>query len=398
MGNIPVSLWDAGIFFMHLRNLYGVARRNTMKGAKLQIELNNHPFDKELVYVAIGFKGGFITKAYIIDEKEVFFSNYAFFNVLFQYLRIIQAGMALHYDVLRASATISFCTRTVDVVSLLNKVLHNILVYDYHCDIFETAKKVSRENFAKNYKLGEFRAKYKAFEVSDLNKHFRLKELIKNIEELDFDEFVKCAKTLLVPGNISIYVLGDSEKIDLTESTLCEGIVFENNHSVRVWGPGYDSYLRQEAHVVNLARQECNVIIEAYDFMNLQATNFTKLMIMEIFAKQIPQREIDVWVDSLDASMIFFSEELKSYKAVLDKISEEDFLRCKERVLTDYVALMENAPENFVLKALDMLLVDIFIEQYLEFLDKCSYKRFVEICEKAEYRITEAQIALRKDV
>lgn len=44
-----------------------------------------------------------------------------------------------------------------------------------------------------------------------------------------------------------------------------------------------------------------------------------------------------------------------------------------------------------------MMSVGVYVDQYLDFLDKCSYELFAELCEKANYKITEAQIVLRKE-
>ena len=81
-----------------------------MGNAKLQIEVNNHHYENGMVYAAIGLRGGFITKDYILDGQDIFHGNYAFYNVLFNYYRMVNIETGLHFDVQRASAIISFAT------------------------------------------------------------------------------------------------------------------------------------------------------------------------------------------------------------------------------------------------------------------------------------------------
>lgn len=73
------------------------------------------------------------------------------------------------------------------------------------------------------------------------------------------------------------------------------------------------------------------------------------------------------------------------------------YAKSHKSLLTKYAALLENCPEHFVIKAATMMSVGVYVDQYLEFLDKCSYELFAELCRKADYKISEAQIALRKE-
>ena len=226
---------------------------------KLQIELNKRPYGEDMIYAAVSFRGGYITRNYIIDDTNHFVSNCAFYNVLF------------------------------------NK-----------------AKQTTRDAFTMRYKDGAFRSKYKGYEFSDLNKRFTLKELIEDLDKITYEDFVKSAKTLIVPGNVCIYVSGNINERDFSLVTL-ENYEEQFLHKIRIAGYGYDPFLRQDAHITNKAREDHNLIIEAIDFLNDDCTNFTKMIITELLAEQVPAHEIDIWVDSLDASIMFSSEQLRGY-------------------------------------------------------------------------------------
>ena len=37
---------------------------------KLQIELNNHPYSKDMIYASVSLRGGYITHNFIVDDWE----------------------------------------------------------------------------------------------------------------------------------------------------------------------------------------------------------------------------------------------------------------------------------------------------------------------------------------
>lgn len=286
--------------------------------------------------------------------------------------------------------------KKAEFIPALKCVLYTLFDHEYNSEKFEEAKQTTREMFALRYKDGAFRSKYKGYEFSDLNKRFTLKQLIEDIDKLTYEEFLKNAAAILVPGNVSIYISGETDELDFSEISLTN---YEEqfSHNVRIAGYGFDPFLRQEAHVMNIAREEHNLIIEAFDFLNDKVTNFTKQLIVETLAELIPVHETEVWVDSLDASIMFATESLRSYKELLVLDSEKTFNTAKKSLLGKYASLLKNNPEHFAIKAANLMTVGIYIDQYLSFLDKCSYELFKEACEKADYKISEAQIMLRKE-
>lgn len=365
-----------------------------MEKVKLQIEINNRPYSKDMIYAAVSLRGGYATRDFIVDDSH-FESNCAFYNILFNYYRLMDEASGLHYDTQRAVSSVSFYRKKSDFIATLEGVLHTLFNHEYDSEKFDIAKQSTRESFALRYKDGAFRSKNKGYEFSDLNKRFTLKQLINDIETIAFDEFVRIANAIVIPCNICVYISGDCSEFDF--SMLPVQTYAEQSTLVRVAGYGFDPYLRQDAHITNKAREEHNLFIEALDFLNDDCTNFTKMLITELLAEQIPAHEVDVWVDSLDSSIMFSSEQLRGYKSFLSIDTERAYNIAHKNVLTKYASLLENSPEQFAIKAAHMMSVGVYVDQYLEFLDKCSYELFVELCEKANYKITEAQVVLRKE-
>lgn len=366
-----------------------------MEKAKLQIEINRRPDQNHKIYAAISLRGGYSTRSFLVDHSQ-FESNCAFYNVLFNYYRLTAALPGLHFDIQRAVSTISFERSGQGLLSTLDGVFHILFHHEYDPEKFDLAKQNTMDAFALHYKDGAFRAKYKGYEFSDFNKRFSLKQLIRDMEAITFADFVRIANALVVPGNACVYISGETDRLDLTKIDLAQ---FEPQDSfVRIAGYEFDPYLRQDAYVLNLAREDHVLIVEALDFLNRDCTNFTKWIITELLAEQIPVHEVDTWADALDASILFFSEQLRGYKTLLCPDNEEGYRAAHLRLLQKYAALLENSPEYFAIRAAHMMSVGVYIDQYLEFLGQCSYERFTELYQKADVKISEAQVVLRGEL
>lgn len=368
-----------------------------MKKNRLQIEINDYPYPGNNAFVAVVFRGGYTVKHYLVNDTEEFEGNCSFFNVFFRYIELRSKMVGLHMDVQRATASISFGTKNSDVIEKLSGIFNILFDFEYSEEVFNHAKTATKEAFAQRYKDGGFRAKYKAYEFSDLHKRYSLKSLINDIEQMDYEMFCSCISTLVVPENIKVYIVGDYEKIELNRMVMPD-LAKLPDHSIRLGGYALDGFLRQEAHVVNVARENYNVIIEAFDFFNANITNFTKLIIVEMMSNRVEQRSVDVWVDSLDASIIFSVDKLRKYKERLAITNVDAYEDAKKSVLQKYLAMLHNQPEQFAILAASLMTIGVYVDQYITFIGQCSYEMFQEIVEKADFKVTEAQIVLRKGV
>lgn len=364
-----------------------------MENAKIQIEVHQHKINQNWVYAAIGLRGGFATKDYLLDGTDIFHGNYAFYNILFNYFRLTEAEVGLHYDVQRATAVLSFGAEKAMFVRKLNSILNNLLKFEYNAATFEQAKQKTIEGFANQYKDGAFRAKLKIFEYSELHKQFTLKRLIDELQSISFEEFLECIKILLVPGNLCVYILGDISPAELQNVKLND---ITAHHFVAPAGHGFDPLLRNDAHITNIARENYNLSVITMDFLNDETTVFARNLIAEITAGMLTCHDVEVWSDALDTSIIFSGEELRSYKNELREISAECFDIAHKKVVRQYIVMLESMPEHFAVKAVNFLLTGVYMDQYLTYLNGCTFEMFCEICQKADFKLNEAQIILRK--
>ncbi len=364
---------------------------------KLRIELNNHPYDRDMIFASVGFGGGVLTRNYVVNNKEEFVGNYAFCNVLFNYLRLTSDDIVgLNFDVQRTSSSITFNVKSLEFVSTLNKVLNKLFDFEYNEEKFNLAKDNTKNAFGLRYKDVAFRAKYKAYEFSDLNKRFTLLELIKDIENITFESFVANAKVLIVPGNICVYAVGNTNDISKEQLNSINIPNFESYNTVSFNSQPYDAYLRQDAHLMNLAREDYQLTVEAFDFLNPSTTVFTKRFITEIFAETLNMSDFEVYADGTDASILFPVDVLSKKKDSLIHISEDEYKKAHQKLVSKYIVLIKKSPEIFATLGVSLMLLGIYIDQYMSFMANCTYEMFVEICEKADFKISEAQLVFRK--
>ena len=86
------------------------------------------------------------------------------------------------------------------------------------------------------------------------------------------------------------------------------------------------------------------------------------------------------------------ASEITASQAVLNGLAPDGGLYVPAQI-----PLLETAPAWFALVADYLALIEVPIEEYIKFVQGCSYQEFREICDKADFKITEAFILLRKE-
>ncbi|MEI3280233.1 MAG: hypothetical protein V8R46_05550 [Eubacterium ramulus] len=108
------------------------------------------------------------------------------------------------------------------------RFIRTIFASDKDAELFETSKKNTIEKFRKNYKNGEFRALYKAFEYSDANKGYKLYDLIEGLQKINYETFINENKLLIVPDNCCLYINGKLQDISCEAVEQINTIFAEN--------------------------------------------------------------------------------------------------------------------------------------------------------------------------
>lgn len=365
-----------------------------MGRSKVQIELYQTALEEGAVVCALALRGGYTVKRYLLDG-ESFLSSNAFFNVLFNYYQLQECSESFSFDVQKSESMIAFSTSGERLIADLRGLFALLSGRDFSEDRFAEAKEKTRTGFADQYKNETFRTSLKLAEATELNSRFSLPELIRDVEDIDFDTFTESAEKLLVPGNMCLCITGLPEDVDvdqLTRST--EALSSLGEWTVRTDGAIFDPYLRQDAHVLNLGRSRVRMLAEIFSFLNPETSNFTKKLIMDLLAEGLPVREAFVSVHPLNSSIVFQTDGLDSFRDRLQIPDEETFALLKKRLLGKYGAMLTTCPKLFAMLSAQCMLSGIYMDQYLAFLDGCTCEMFAEICQKANYLITEAEVVL----
>ena len=370
-----------------------------MDEAKLQIKLLDHKFEDDTAYVCVGFRGGFTARDFFLDGENHVRGSYAFYEVLFEYLNLCLEDDSYNYSFSRSSSYISFSADSSNCTGKLKELLSVAFGCDYDEEKFQKALDSVQDRFGELYDDVPARARYKALEVSEFNKQFELGALTDDYWFMDFELFVQCAKMLIVPGNVLIYIVGDADKIALSDSMgdIDDLFTAVEEHSVLLGGYPQDPYLRQDMYLDDTAEENVNITVEAFDFINEETTCFIRYFILDILSASLPGYNVEISVDYFDSSIMFESDEPIRCKRALYDTDEQWFQEAKEYVLQKYYQLLEEEPELFTAVATYFGLIEIQIDEYLDFVEKSTYSEFLEICEEADFKVTEALVILREE-
>lgn len=368
-----------------------------MSRNKMNILISCSKNKKDTVYATIGFQGGFVTKNYLIDNSIEFTGNDAFYNILFDYFTFTMANENIQYEVEDTKSFIT-CSLTKDrCAEELTEILKSILNCEYNEETFKMAKNHAKEAFSNNYKYEAFRARLKSYEISDLHRNFKLIDLIKDIENIDYAKFIECTKMLVCSSNMYIYINGPINDNNLELLKKINHIIDPNtNHDVVSGAVTYDPSSREDMHILDYARNQYYLGVLAFDFMNDKATSFAKMIVLDIYSQLLGRKNTEINLDQWDASIVFEIDQLKSYKQQFRKISKEDYEDAHKRALTKYLLLFMNGPEMYSMLGAYMLINGTDIDQYIKYINTMCYETFIDIVQRADCKITEAQIVLRK--
>lgn len=365
---------------------------------RMTVNVHRYQYENDRVYLTMGVPGGYAVRNYLVDGKDIFTSNQAFFNVLTAYWNLAYSDGEFDFTILPSALMITVRS-TVETYIENGKMLLDMLLNTHYDEaLFASAKAEAKEVFAKSYKNEVFRARCKAFEVTEYNKDFSLGALIRDYEEITFAQFQQCGKMLLIPDNICIHISGNvEEKPDLSAWQTPE--VQANAHRTAVpGGVSRDLYLREDLHIVLPARNGCNCSALAVDFLNDQLTHLDRFFFLSMLAEWIPLEIVDTAFDRLDASIFFSNELLRPVKPILKEgITEEAFLKAQKSLVGKYLGMIKHLPDAYGVQTVWLMLHGIDILHFIKQLQSCSYEQFVEGWKTAKPIFTEAQVIMRKE-
>lgn len=267
---------------------------------------------------------------------------------------------------------------------------------DKDAELFETSKKNTIEKFRKNYKNGEFRALYKAFEYSDANKGYKLYDLIEGLQKINYETFINENKLLIVPDNCCLYINGKLQDISCEAVEQINTIFAENQHTATWGGTMSEQRLKDDAHLLEVARENVNVDILSLGF----ETNISVLdrMIYLLFQSQkiLAENKI-LHIDTFDSSIIMQTEEVIKMKMMLKNVlKEEAFEQTRKHVLGVINQWLEMDPMRFNMLAVELKIENVQIIDFLNIISTVEYDEFVTNVIKMRPTVSEAQIIMRR--
>ena len=276
------------------------------------------------------------------------------------------------------------------------RFIRTIFTSDKDAELFETSKKNTIEKFRKNYKNGEFRALYKAFEYSDANKGYKLYDLIEGLQKINYETFINENKLLIVPDNCCLYINGKLQDISCEAVEQINTIFAENQHTATLSGTMSEQRLKDDAHLLEVARENVNVDILSLGF----ETNISVLdrMIYLLFQSQkiLAENKI-LHIDTFDSSIIMQTEEVIKMKMMLKNVlKEEAFEQTRKHVLGVINQWLEMDPMRFNMLAVELKIENVQIIDFLNIISTVEYDEFVTNVIKMRPTVSEAQIIMRR--
>lgn len=360
-----------------------------------EIAYNYHEYPDDAVYITLGINAGMATRYFLIDESEPYINNLAFCNVFVNYMKEICKGK-YSYNIDRTVTSISYSGKTDSICDDIIELLQNVYHIQLNSELFENIKERTLSNFQKAYKSGAFRGYYKAFEIADLNKGFKLKQLISDIQDISFEQFEKSCHYIVTSSNSNIYINGNIRDLSNEEVAKIEEALSDNGNEIAMAGRIVDPFLREDIHTLEVAREAHNIDVISFCF-EPQVAPLERKIYMEIESEKIPFQDKILHLDLLDASLIVNEGELMKLKNYYKRIStKEQFETAKIQVLQRYLSWIEKNPERFGTECVNMKQSGISVETYLNVLENVTYEAYLEATDKYKPMIAEAQVVMRR--
>lgn len=360
-----------------------------------EIEYNYFKYPNDEVYITVGINFGNATKHFRIDEEEEFDNNLAACNIFANYLKD-ENMQNIHVIVDRTVTFFAYTSNKKNMSSDILCILEKIFELELEHEKFMDIKEQTIENFKRVYKNGEFRAMYKAYEFSDLNKTYKLKALKQNLEEIDYTSFQKICSKIVCPVNSFMYVNGNLS--DLQDDTLVkiDEILGKGPTSVCLGGRGVNPYIRGDAHILELSREQQNLDILHFSFPT-NSGMLDRYIYLNVEAAKLPYNNKHIHLDAFDASIIVNQGELMKLKNFFRNIlSEQQFDKRKQELISQFAFYLEKNPREFAHLYATLKACHISITKYYDILSNLNYKEYVDVISSMQPIIIEAQIVMRR--
>lgn len=350
-------------------------------------------YDSNKVYSAIAFNGGFAARDFWLGNGNVYRGNYAFYNVLSEYIKLLLKD-SCKFTLLPSSTIISLNSEREEFVDELCKVIDTLLALPMDEEIFNKAYNNVRENYARAYKEADFRAQYRALEFVEYSKDFKVQELNRDVDTITFDTFVECAEKILVLDNMYVYVLGNTNGIELTKlekclprtNTQCDLAAFERN-----------LFAREDAHIREIGRKNLICVAVSIAFLNPNADARTRFFLCAFMKELLESDDVVSFFDIYDAG---FTKKTNSFESMREKFKtffdERKYYEARDNIRKGYTELLCGLPNEFCKEAASLGLYGIDIIDIVNTIAGCTYENFKKVYTEADILVNEGQVIMMR--
>lgn len=354
------------------------------------------------VYLTFTVHCGFCCRAvYFPDTDELREANQAFPNTFAHYITdyyLQNFQKSLTTEIFRSTISFVLQTDTKNVFQDMERI-HSVL-FDLQPEesLFETAKEKTILSFTAKYKDVKFRALYKMLEFSESGKSFHYTKLAKDMQELDYKTFCNSMDLFVRPEHSVLFLAGDaSGLLPLPELNLKKR---ETNGDAPLFVfQEKDVTLQTDCHFVKPDMEDYRMACVKFFFANSQISQTERYFLLSMLAGLMLQTDYDVNVDAADASILYWNRQPEEFKyRIPDFLKSDETEACRKRLLASLNHTMENNPQKFYAQWGNLLMNGIELHGYLHLLETGTGQTLLDLYEKSDLFVREAQIILQNVV
>lgn len=257
-------------------------------------------------------------------------------------------------------------------------------------------RKNTIEKFRKIIKMENLEHYIRLLNIRMQTKDINYMIYIEGLQKINYETFINENKLLIVPDNCCLYINGKLQDISCEAVEQINTIFAENQHTATLGGTMSEQRLKDDAHLLEVARENVNVDILSLGF----ETNISVLdrMIYLLFQSQkiLAENKI-LHIDTFDSSIIMQTEEVIKMKMMLKNVlKEEAFEQTRKHVLGVINQWLEMDHMRFNMLAVELKIENVQIIDFLNIISTVEYDEFVTNVIKMRPTVSEAQIIMRR--
>lgn len=368
----------------------------------LTIQLNQHIYKEDEIYLSVGIKFGFcINEILVMPQQEIRKINQASGDVFVSYIEIIMKekyGINIIGDVKTGVMYISMKTKKNtmdDDVRALLKVIYEDKINE---EIFYRAKSAAKNAFSYNFRNVNFRAYYNMMEFSNINKSFTLGKFKKDFLDIDLEDFKEFIENIVLLQNTILLINGDLSEINKSKIFKFIESIKTKDNSVMLAAEEVNKYFQSDMHLVDFAEENVAIGGINFNFFNKEVTMLEKQLLLSVLSEIIFKDKGKLILDEFDNSLLYFNSKLDNYSVkLLDYINDEGSLEAKNRLLYKLSYMLNRKPYLFNKYCIDLYSKGIDFTEYYELLKKCDCKLLKDIYIRGNLKVTEGHLIYIKE-